>query len=186
MADAPATTLMTADDLLRLPDDGNQYELVRGKLICMGGSSARPAIVAMRMGIRIGTFIEQNRLVSTVKRTSDSSSRRAPTRCACLTSHSCGRSASQPTASHDSFWRGAPDLALEVFSPTNRFTDVLQKVYEFLDAGARLVWVVEPEARKATVFPPGRNAPVTVGEDGALDGEDVLPGFTLALRDVWV
>jgi Uma2 family endonuclease len=82
-----------------------------------------------------------------------------------------------------SFWPGAPDLAIEVLSPTDRVGAVLRKVREYLDAGVRLVWVIDPEARTAGVFRPGRTEHF-IDDDRILDGEDVLPGFTLPLREV--
>jgi Uma2 family endonuclease len=83
------------------------------------------------------------------------------------------------------YFAGAPDLAVEVLSPTDRFSDVQRKVRDYLAAGTRLVWVIDPEARTAIVYrPDGR---VTfLDEDGVLDGEDVVPDFSLALADVWV
>jgi Uma2 family endonuclease len=84
----------------------------------------------------------------------------------------------------DGFWPGAPTRAVEVLSPSDRFADVLRKVKEYLAAGARLVWVIDPKGRSAAVFGPGAPLAELLGEDGVLDGGDVLPGFTLRLRDV--
>jgi Uma2 family endonuclease len=72
-----------------------------------------------------------------------------------------------------------------VISPSDSFADLLEKVQEYLAAGTRLVWVLDPEARKAIVFRPNR-PPETVGTNGTLHGEDALPGFTQPLADVWV
>src|SRR5262245_21265833 len=62
MTTGSTTTLITAEDLLNLPDDGRQHELVRGKLVTMSATSSRPAIVATRIGLEIGLFVRQNRL----------------------------------------------------------------------------------------------------------------------------
>ncbi len=153
----------------------------------MGGTSARPAVIAMRIAIRVGGFIEQHGLGICggadfgFLLASDPDTVRVP-------DFGFVRTERVPAGGipASGFWPGAPDLAVEVFSPSNRFTNVLEKVYEYLDAGTRLVWVIEPEARKAMVFRPGGAPPATVGEDGALDGEDVLPGFTLPLAQIWV
>lgn len=83
------------------------------------------------------------------------------------------------------YWPGAPDLAVEVVSPSDRLADVLEKVEEYLAHGTRLVWVIDPEARKAIVFRPGQ-PPETVGSKGVLSGEGVLPGFVLRLSGIWV
>lgn len=73
-----------------------------------------------------------------------------------------------------------PDLAVEVLSPTDRLSEAVAKVAMYLEAGVSLVWLIDPRKRTATVFRQDE-LPVTIGEDGTLDGEAVLPGFTLPL-----
>jgi Uma2 family endonuclease len=74
----------------------------------------------------------------------------------------------------------APDLATEVASPSNRQAELIDKVGLYLTGGTRLVWLVRPENRTVTVFWPDRPERI-LGIDDELDGEDVLPGFRLAL-----
>ena len=83
------------------------------------------------------------------------------------------------------FQDGAPDIVIEVLLPTDRFRRIMRKEREYLAAGARLVWVIDPDDRSAVVY----RADGSISEyeaDGVLDGEDVLPGFTLKLADIWV
>lgn len=81
-------------------------------------------------------------------------------------------------------WRGAPDLAVEIVSPWDRPRDLADKVAEYLAAGVRVVWVVDPSERGITVY--GRAAGVrSVGLDGELDAPDVMPGFRLATADLF-
>ena len=77
----------------------------------------------------------------------------------------------------------APDLAVEVLSPNDRPEDVLEKVGEYLGVGTRLVWVIDPETRTAVVYRSLTDVRV-IGEADALDGEDVVPGFSCPLRTV--
>ncbi len=77
-----------------------------------------------------------------------------------------------------------PDLAVEVLSPSNRAGEVARKVEIYSKAGVPLVWVIDPERETATVYAHGRE-PVTLARGDALDGGDVLPGFTLPLDDVF-
>jgi len=78
----------------------------------------------------------------------------------------------------------APDLVVEVLSPSDRAGETLAKIGDWLEAGARLVWVIDPERRIARVYrPDGTEA--TIKEDEHLDGEDVLPGFTCSLAGIF-
>jgi len=77
----------------------------------------------------------------------------------------------------------APDLVVEVLSPDDRPGEVLAKVADWLSAGTRLVWVVDPVRRVARVYrQDGSESIVTA--DGALAGEDVLPGFACPLESI--
>jgi Uma2 family endonuclease len=78
------------------------------------------------------------------------------------------------------FRRIAPDLAIEIVSSSNRRRDLIDKVNQFLDAGSRLVWVVNPIRKSVTVYRSRTDVTVLRYED-TLDGGDVLPGFSLPL-----
>ena len=82
------------------------------------------------------------------------------------------------------FVPGAPDLAVEVLSPNDNPLDLQQKVRDYLEAGSRLVWLIAPQARSATIYRPDGSARL-VREPESLDGEDVLPGFTLPLAELF-
>jgi len=82
------------------------------------------------------------------------------------------------------FVEGAPDLAVEVVSPTDRLSDVQAKAREYLAAGSRLVWVVDPDERAVEVWRADGTSEWV--RDGALSGEDVLPGFELPLSRIFV
>jgi Uma2 family endonuclease len=76
-----------------------------------------------------------------------------------------------------------PDLAIEVLSPHDRPRYVLDKVGEYLEAGIRRVWVIDPEKRRALVCRSLSDVQA-LGPDDTLDGEDVLPGFGCAVRSI--
>ena len=78
----------------------------------------------------------------------------------------------------------AHDLAVEVVSPSNRWTEVAAKVRDYLDAGTSLVWIVDPPARTVTVHWAGA-AWIVRGEDDALDAEDVVPGFRIRVGSLF-
>lgn len=82
------------------------------------------------------------------------------------------------------FLQGAPDLAVEVLSPSDNPVQVQQKVRDYLDAGARLVWVVAPEAKTVTVYRADGSARL-LRERDVLEGEGVLPGLAIPLAEVF-
>jgi Uma2 family endonuclease len=82
------------------------------------------------------------------------------------------------------FIDGAPDLAVEVLAPDDRWSDVEEKVREYLATGVRLVWIVDPRESRVTVRYPDRPARSLTAHD-VLDGEDVVPGFSLGLGDIF-
>lgn len=89
-----------------------------------------------------------------------------------------------PPLSQEGFLEFAPDLAIEVVSPSNTRAQISEKVAIYLEAGTNLVWVVDPPRRMGTVFAPSRPAR-TLRDGDSLDGEDVLPGFTLPLPELF-
>jgi Uma2 family endonuclease len=78
----------------------------------------------------------------------------------------------------------APDLAVEVLSPSNTEEEMDRKRQDYFGAGCKLVWLVDPDARTVTVFT-GPDQSAVLREDQALDGGTVLPGFSLPLRQLF-
>jgi Uma2 family endonuclease len=178
--------LMTADELLALPDDGyHRYELDRGRLVCMVPSAWLPGVIASELVSELRVVVKRDRLgvVGTADSgmllTTGPDTVRAPN---AWFVHRDRIPAGGPPI--DRFWPGAPDLAVEVLSPSDRYRDVMLKVQDYLTAGSRLVWVVDPGGRSAAVFRAGGGATL-MGEEGVLDGEDLLPGFRLPLADLF-
>jgi hypothetical protein len=89
-----------------------------------------------------------------------------------------------PAESPRGFYVGAPELAVEVLSPGNRHTDLRENIPQWLDAGTRLVWVVDTEARTVAVHAPGAD-PVLLRAGDVLTGGDVVPGFAHDVADVF-
>jgi Uma2 family endonuclease len=183
-ATAPIEPLgMTAEELFDLPDDGMRHELVEGELRTMTPAGYDHGRAVMRIGARILEHVEAHDLGEVlaaetgfvVHRRPDTV--RAPD--VAFVAHD-----RVPQAEVPGFPDLVPDLVVEVVSPSDRASDVSAKAAMWVDAGVRLVWIVDPQARLATVYRPGGLAAV-VGADGSLDGEDVLPGLRLALRSIF-
>ncbi len=89
----------------------------------------------------------------------------------------------QPEPLHDTFNPRPPDLAVEVLSPTDKPGKVRTKIANYLLAGTA-VWIIDPDEKEVEIYAPGQTAQ-TLGLDGTLDGGDVLPGFRLAVKDIF-
>ena len=86
--------------------------------------------------------------------------------------------------SDEAYWPGPPDLAVEVVSPTDTVAEVDDKVKAWLDAGAMMVWVVNPRWRSVTVYRSAANIK-TLTENEDLSGEDVVPGFRCRVAEIF-
>ena len=84
----------------------------------------------------------------------------------------------------EGYLTSAPDLAFEIVSPEDRFSELTEKVESYLAAGTRLVWVIDPNTERAHVFQQGRNV-ISLDHSQPLSGEDVLPGFLLKVADIY-
>ena len=78
----------------------------------------------------------------------------------------------------------APDLTVEILTPGENHREVRDKVADWLRAGTRVVWVIDPEREIATVYR-ANGTQAIVSKDGFLDGEDVLPGFSCSLETLF-
>ena len=174
---------MTADELLRLDLPDKRTELVRGRLLVREPAGARQGGVAIRLGRRLLDHVEETRagrLYSTdtgFKIAKDPDTVRAPD----LAFVSAGR---LPDRDPETFLELAPDLVVEVLGRGNRPGQVRKRVAQFLAAGSRLVWVLDPRREVAHVHrADGSESVLGIGE--ALSGEGVLPGFRCALADLF-
>ncbi len=84
----------------------------------------------------------------------------------------------------DVFLTAAPELAVEVLSPSNSASETQRKAFEYLDAGALLVWVVDPDTRTVTVYR-ARDDIRVLGEGDSLDGVAAMPGLEVKVRDLF-
>ena len=93
-------------------------------------------------------------------------------------------SAKAPAVLPDRLVEVAPDLAVEVISPSNQATDMHRKIRQLLAAGTALIWIVHPETRTVEVHTQSGAANAS-GCDDVLSGGDVLPGFEIPVREIF-
>ena len=174
--------ITTAEQLLHTPGLG-RCELVRGALIAMNPAGFEHGRVVSRINSRIETFVDQHRLgITTGAETGffieqDPDTVRAP-------DVGFVRGDRVPKDTVRGFFRGAPDLAVEVLSPDDRAGEVLAKVQMWLAAGCRLVWVVDPQTQSVTAYDE-RQSVQMLSADSQLDGGEVLPGFSVSVAEIF-
>lgn len=174
--------LYTARDLANMPDDGKIYELHNGVLIEVAGSKYRQTRLAIWIAHLLLTFIEQHGIGGAVTGADGAAElNEYNTRIPDVGYITAERAQKQD---EDSYLQGAPDLAVEVQSPSNSDQEMQQRAGEYLAAGARLIWIVNAERRTVDVYRPGGSRTVISGS-GVLDGYDVLPGLKLLLATVF-
>jgi Uma2 family endonuclease len=89
-----------------------------------------------------------------------------------------------PVGSLPGFFMGAPDLAVEVVSPWDTASQLEVKVHDYLRTGAQRVWVVYPDSHSVVVHRPDGQAR-RYGQNEAIEDEELLPGFSLPLREIF-
>lgn len=168
--------LMTADDLWRLPSDGTRHELVKGELQTMPPSGFEHGVVGINLSTPLDQHVRGNKLGLVVGAETGFLITQNPDTVRGADIGFVSRERVRAVGVPRSYWPGSPDLAVEIVSPHDTVFQVDTKVQEWLDAGARMVWVVNPRQRTVTVYRPGEN-PVVLTTKDTLDGLDVVPGF---------
>lgn len=176
--------LYTAEELLRLPDDAMRRELVRGEIRTIAPAGNEHGYLALRIASRLEQHVDVNGLGRTYaaetgfKIATDPDTVRAPDVAF------VGRECVEKVGRVADFWPGAPDLAVEVVSPGDTHAEVVEKSLAWLDAGCRMVLVVEPQCRIITVYRSREDIRILAGDE-AVDGADVVPGWRLPVAEIF-
>ena len=179
---SPPASLITAEELLLAPIPDKRVELVRGVLVVREPAGGRHGRVAVNLTIRLGVHVERTRAGQLFAAETGFTLARGPDTVR-APDIAFVRRERLPDPVPIGFPNLAPDLVVEVRSPGDRAGELLAKVADWLTAGTRLVWVVDPERRLARVYRHD-GSETTVPTDGTLDGEDLLPGFSCPLASI--
>ena len=180
---AATTKLMTAEELLEMPDDGFRYELVRGELVKMAPAGHMSSFMELRVGARLLDFVEANGLGRAYSSNGGFRLESEPDTVLAPDASFVRQERVEAAGDGDGFFPGPPDLAIEVISPSDRYTEVEAKVAEWLAAGTRMVVVVNPRNRTVHAHTPEDVTELT--EADTLDGGDVVPGWRLPVADIF-
>jgi Uma2 family endonuclease len=173
---------LTIEEFERLPDDGWQLELVRGQVVREPPAGFEHSGIAVRIASMLLTFAREHRLGEVVGADAgfilfdEPPTVRAPD----VAFVRQERLAFDPKK----FAPLSPDLAVEVVSPSNTMSEIHEKVLDYLEAGTRLVWVVDPRPRTVVVYRSRDEIRLLTRAD-ELDGGDVLPGFRVKVAELF-
>lgn len=176
------TTLITAEDVERLPED-DRFELIRGERREVSPTSGDHGSLQIALGAALFQHVKSGALGRVYTETGYLISRQPDTLVA--PDISFVRSARLlPRDQHNRFLRQAPDLAVEILSPGDRTSESLEKVRVYLDAGVSLVWIVDPKRQRVVIWKDDQTVHELKPGD-ILDGGNLLPGFRFPVADLF-
>ena len=174
--------ITTAEQLLQTPGLG-RCELLYGELVMMSPAGFEHGSIVATITAPLVRFVKENALGEVTGAETgfyiarDPDTVRAPD-----VGFVCSeRVPPTPTVG---FFQGAPDLAVEVLSPSDRAGEVLAKVQDWLDAGCRAVWLIDPANHTVSVYD-DRNRTTTLGTSDELTGGEVVPGFCVPVAEIF-
>lgn len=178
-------TLLTAEDLWKQPDDGYRYELVKGVIHRMPPAGFEHGIRTVKIGRHLDVYVEKHKLGYVCGAETGFKIAQNPDTVRAPDAAFVRRESIEEKGIPKGFWVGAPDLAVEVISPSDTYTQVAEKVDEWLNSGCALVWVVNPRRETVEVYKTPEDITVLRGDD-ILDGGDVIEGFQCSVKDIFV
>ncbi len=179
----PTHHITTVEELLNAPSDLGPCELVRGELIMMSPGKGRHGVVSARILGELIAFVRENALGEVLDSSAgyvlarDPDTVREPDVSFLSTERFKGQDL-------DAFLEGAPDLAVEVLSPSNTAAEMRAKMDDYFGAGCQIVWIVDPLRKSIVVHRPDGSSAILTEEDTLTEGE-LLPGFSVVIREVF-
>ena len=175
---------ITAEELLDMPDDSSRHELVRGELRKMAPAGNAHGYVAMNVGVSLGVHVKANNLGRVYAAETGFKLASNPDTVLAPDAAFVRQERLDKAGETSGYWPGAPDLVVEVVSPNDRHSDVVEKALAWLEAGCRMVLVADPERRTVTVYRSLLEIRILTGCD-AIDGAGVVPGWKLPLAEIF-
>lgn len=176
---------VTADELFAMPENGFRYELVKGELRRSTLAGAEHGAICVNVMLKLGRHIKAHGhglgfgTGTGFKLASEPDTVRAPDMAFVR------RDKIPESGIPETFWPGAPNLAVEVVEPKDTYEEVEEKIEDWLAAGASAVWVLNPKRHGVTVYRSMADVTRLSGGD-ELDGGEVVPGFRCKVSEFFV
>ncbi|MEO1615337.1 MAG: Uma2 family endonuclease [Planctomycetota bacterium] len=176
--------MSTADQLSRIPDDGKRYELVDGEIRMISPAGGRHGRIAARISILLGVHVEDNDLGATFAAETGFRISVAPDTVRAPDASFVSNEKIQALEDDTGFLPFAPDLAVEVVSPSDSFASVESKAFGWINAGTQLVLVVVPESQAVHAYR-SKNDIAVYREEEIVDASDVVPGWEFSVSSIF-
>jgi Uma2 family endonuclease len=173
----------TDEEFMVLPDDGDRYEIVNGELVNVGNSGMEYGNLGTFLGGALEFYVRPRKLGVTCDSSTAfkmrSGNKRSPD-----ISFIAKERLKELKKLPKGFFEGAPDLAIEVLSPSNTFEEIHSKLVEYFESGCKLAWVINPDEESVLVYRKPQPEKLLKITD-SLDGEELIPGFSLAIAELF-
>jgi Uma2 family endonuclease len=181
---ATSMRLMTAEELLRMPDDGFRYELVRGELRKLAPAGYKHGRIVLNISTPLDQHVRANKLGAVFAAETGFKLQAGPDLVRAPDVAFVRQERIEQQADSEGYWPGAPDLAVEVISPSDVYSEVEEKVIDWLDGGAQMVIVVNPRKRSVTVYRSFTDIAILTDND-EVDGKGVVPEWILPVKHIF-
>lgn len=181
---ATSTALMTAEELLQLPDDDLRHELINGELITIPLPGLPHGRTALRLGASLGQFIWDHDLGEAYICDAGFQLTWNPDTVVGPDIAFISKERLKEVAEVKGYWQGPPDLAVEVYSPEYRPGKVSERISRLFSAGTKQVWIVDFKHSTVTVYRSPSDTTMFSGSD-YLESPDLFPGFRISLDKIF-
>lgn len=165
----------TVKEFMTLPDNGKRYELIGGKLSEMPGPSIQHGLIIRNLFHYLDTYLTDHPTGKVLNNLAfELNPKNAP-----LPDLAFVLSERLQSIDYSDAFPGPPDIAIEVLSRTDYTFKTDDKIVEYLKAGTRLIWLINPNSNLVFVYHPGGAKPLILDGNDELEGEDVIPGFNV-------
>jgi len=175
--------IWTDEEFMALPKDGHRYEIVNGELVDMGSSGALHGYVCSLLVAALASYVLPKKLGVILDSSTAFNMKNGNKRSPDISFFAKERL--QGITELPAFLEGAPDLAIEVLSPGNTVEEIHDKLVEYFENGTRLAWVIHPSEHYILVYRCAQEPDRLLKSVDALDGEYIIPGFTLPVADLF-